>query len=137
MKAVNPISNFEYVCKCDQGLEDHEKTIFRCRVLTVQEQAAVDDMALSSVDGKMHFSNNTRLNVILNIGLIEVKNLIDDEGKEVRLKRKAREDGESYCGLDIDPISEEFISRIPKAQRNEIANEIYSRSTLSVDDLKN
>jgi hypothetical protein len=134
MLAIDPSEDtWEYICECDRGLSEDNQTVFVLKHLSPKEEARLED-ALGQVDSdggyKLNLGSQARL--ALDMGLKDVRNFKDSKGNDVSIQRSKKQ----LSGLYY-PLEDKFLTRIPKAQRTELANAISKGPKLSEEDEKN
>ena len=126
MLALNPAAPYTYVCKADRALAPELQTVWTLKPLSVAEQALVDDSFGKYVDGNMQVTTGSQHLTALRIGLQAVSNFNSDTGVALPLVKDS-------SGM----VSEDFLSRIPKDARTELARVIIAGGTLTEIEAKN
>ena len=117
MIALDPKDDWEFIPTCDRNLKDSEQTKFILKHLDAKEDAYLSDRLGQIKDGDYAINLGTQNLITLHIGLKDVINFKDAKGKQVKLKRNTKEN--KICG--DHPLHMEFINRIPKEIRTEVA----------------
>ena len=109
MKGVRFTEPHDFVCKCDETLPEEERTSFKVKFLTKEQQAEIRDI-MYSVKGigaarQEKFLTGSAVLKALEYGLVGWKNFKFDDGTDI-------------------VFSKENFSCIPPAQRDELANHI-------------
>ena len=132
MKAITPKEKWEYVPQCDRNLKKEDQTVFILKPLTAHQHALYDDNAAQIVDGKYMVKHGTQNLMLINFGLESVVNFKDNDGNPIVVER---DESRIYHG--VNPLTDSFISRIPRPIVVELTGEIYSGSIVGEQEVKN
>ena len=126
MIALSPKSSYAYVCKAEQEISPELQTTFHLKQLTVSEQASVDDAFGKYVGGDMQVMTGTQHLTALRVGILSVDNLKDSAGATVNVTR-----------TDAGFVSDEFLEKLPKDVRSELARAIIAGARLTETEAQN
>ena len=152
MRVRNRMLEREYVLEAERDLPEAEQTVFTIKGLSYDTQVKIQSSAApimnipatalnkgekawdnamkdSTVEMSLGGTSAVMQFTILNEGLVDVKNLIDDDsGDEVEYPQGAR----------VSAARKKFFEMwMPDSARIEVANAISRASALSEDDVKN
>ena len=133
MIALDPVKDeIEFICKADLDLPDEEQTRWILKPLSAKEHAMLDDhTGTVGEDGQYIVTIGKKQLVALNLGLKDVFNFNDSEGKPVKLSRSKKKIG------GINALEDSFLMRVPKEVRVEIAQAIMAESEVEEEEAKN
>jgi len=136
MKSV-PIlskSTYDYVPFEDRELPVAEQTVFELKVLTPSDDTILENlMGNVTRTGAIEMRNGDQNYAALTIGLIGVRNFFDEEGKPIQVVRNQLV---KVYG-NVNPINDDFLARIPKSVRTELAAQIQLGKEIDEEDSKN
>jgi len=132
MKAIIPKETWEYVPDCDKALPENEQTKFILKPMTAAQHALYDDNAAQVVDGKYLVRHGTQNLMLLNFGIESVHNFNDEKGNPIQVER---DEHRAFHG--VNPLTEDFLKRIPRPIQVEIAGEIYAGNIIGEEEVKN
>lgn len=136
MKAVNPKGKFEYIDEIDDDAPENEKTIFVWCHLTTEQRSVIDDaIGIQTDEGFVVTAGKSNL-LAIHMGLLEVKNLCDEEGNPVELKRDQTKSKNSLPGVGR-PWSMASLDRIRKDVLDRLAKVIKEADALTEAEAKN
>ncbi len=136
MKAINPKGTWEYIDEIDHDLPENEKTIFVCGYLDTAQREKLDDAIGIQTDEGFVVTAGKSNTLALHLGLREIKNLVDDGGNPVELKRDQKKSKNSLPGVGR-PWMIESLDRIPKDVRDRLAKAIKEADELTGAEAKN
>lgn len=132
MRALDIKDTRDYIPECDRNLPENEQTVFVLKTLSAKDQAIVDDKTGSvDAEGGYKITVGTQNLLLIHLGLVDVRNFKDSNGNDVKLTRSDK------LINGIHEISNDFIIRIPKDIRSEIAYAIRKGYQLEDEEVKN
>lgn len=133
MKAISPKGLIRFVPSVDKKLPKEEQTVFILKPLTVEEEAILDDAQWRVINGKREFSFARKCLAAIHLALVGVENFSDEDGNKFNVEREEFE----HETLGIKEIKEEFLAKIPKSVRDEIALAILTSMNPTEEQRKN
>jgi hypothetical protein len=130
--AIDPQSTFSFVSSIQDGASEEDIVTFELKHLSAREESFLEDKLGHIRDGDFHINLGSQNRLALDIGLVEVHNFKDNKGNTVVVERKKEK-----VHIGFYPLKDEFLDRIPKVVRNEIAQAIMAGNKLEDQDLKN
>jgi len=116
MIQLNPKKITRLVLPLEKDLPENEQTIFYLATLTVEQESEIMD-SLFTKDGRKPYRQYDKA---FEIGVVNVENLIDLEGKII----------------PYEP-TKEFICKIPRSVRDEVALRVLQNLERTIEDTKN
>lgn len=135
MKAANPKSNYNYIVEDDRELPKEEQTVFVLSHLTLEQEEYLDNRVGQVNDDGYAVNAGTIPLIRLHLGLVEIQNFFDNNGKPITLERDKTKKS-SLPGVGR-PWKTSILQKIEKKYREEIAEAIQKGVELSEDELKN
>ena len=125
--ALDPKQTFSFVLKDDLDLPEDQRTTFTLRGLTVSEEAMVTDSMIAATSSADEFSLRTGTHqlTVLRLGLKGWTNFNDAEGKPVAFE---------VAKGHPKHVTDDALDRILPRHRQEIANAILERGTVTEDE---
>lgn len=110
--AINPGATFEYVLKVDRELPESEQTVWILRGLLHKERRLLEDyMTTQDTDGSMRFRMGTQKYEVLRAGIQGVRNLLDDQGREVVFESHGKGAHDKF----LDRIADDWVLELVEA----------------------
>jgi len=134
MKAVTLKQAVNYVCQEDRKSPKEEQVTFVYQQLNAKAENLIDDATGYTEAGRSHITLGKTNSLALNIWLIEIKNLFDENGKEVKLER---DETKPFIMDGIRPIKDEVLDKIPPLVRFEVSQAIKHGVELTEEETKN
>jgi len=136
MKAVAPSQSIDFVIPDEMKLPKEEQTVFVITPLTVDQQQILDDNSGYTGEGGYYLTVGKSNLLALHMGLKEVRNLPDENGKDVVLERDPTRLKNSFPVVGR-PWTTESLGKIPIEARDIVARKIKDGATLEKSELKN
>lgn len=130
--ALDPIVPFDYILQSQRDDSPQDQIIWKLKPLTAREAAFIEDNSSTMAGGEWKLTAGTENILSLHIGLVDVLNFTDREGRAIPVKRK----GDVVFGI-YKPLDDEFLDRLPPAVRVEIASAIRRSAKMESQDKKN
>lgn len=130
MIAIDPTQTWDYVLKDERG--SSEPTVFVLSVLSVADEAALQDAMVYVEGGTTRVNSGTHTVEVLRKGLVGWRNFRFVDGREVpfEVDKSATKRGKA-------PPSNATLDYLPPAARKELAEAIIERNTITADERKN
>ena len=139
----------DFICEEDEDLPKEEQTIYRIKILSAEESAAIENKAVSFTanrqkgrrnqnEAEAHANTGTVVLDTLRAGLVGWVNqrAYDHEGKIVDVPFATRMIGK-INGVPKMVITDDCINAMPPSARAQVSNAITEQTALTKDDLKN
>lgn len=130
MKALDIRQTIDFVPSCDKDLPDSEQTVFVVQPLSPMAQAVIENEVGYVEGGRYHHQAGAQNLALLHLGLVDVRNLKDSAGQQVAFCRTGKK---TLGGGRYDEIEQDFLARIPKSVRDEVARFIDSSNSIETD----
>jgi len=129
-------TSFDYILPSERKLPKEDQTIFKLKLLTIEQEAYLDNIdGVSKTEYKVNAG--TKMIDALNMGIEDVINFyVGDDEKPFEFQRDETKKLKTYPGK-IRPWKSEHLGLIPKDDRSELYLAIKGVSELEEEEAKN